>query len=151
MSQIHYQQYGIFHVTTKAKDNIPWCTKEGVPDLLIDHLCKTRDINGALLHAFCILPNHVHLILCPGPKGLSKFLQSFKSNSVKELRARDVPYAVGWQAGFHDERIRDAVQRSAAIGYVQGNGMKHGLAKEVMDYPWTSLHFSSRVDPLDVW
>ena len=132
-------------------DSVPWCAEEGIPNLLIEHLCKTRDTNKALLHAFCILPHHIHLILCPGPKGLSKFLQSFKSNSVKELHKRDGLSHIGWQSGFHDERIRDKAQISKAVAYVQGNGMKHGLAKEVADYPWTSLHFPSVLDPFESW
>lgn len=152
MPQIHYQQrHGIFHVTTNTQDSVPWCTKEGIPHLLIEHLCKTRDTNKALLHAFCILPTHIHLIVCPGAKGISKFLQSLKSNSVKDLRKRDSFHNIGWQSGFHDERIRDKAQLSAAISYVQGNGMKHGLAKEVTDYPWTSLHFASVLDPFEPW
>ncbi|MDD5054903.1 MAG: hypothetical protein PHZ00_01395 [Candidatus Peribacteraceae bacterium] len=56
-----------------------------------------------------------------------------------------------WQAGFHDEIIRDHRQRSAAIGYVLGNGVKHGCAKEIHEWPWSSLHFPDMVDPLDVW
>jgi hypothetical protein len=56
-----------------------------------------------------------------------------------------------WQSGFYDEWIRDERQQSAAIAYVQGNGMKHGLVKEIMDWPWSSLHYPERMDPLELW
>jgi len=152
MSQKHYQQtYAIFHITTNTKDAIPWCTSKSIPMILIKHLCVTRDIYQTQIFAFCILPDHVHCILCPRPKGISKFMQSFKSNSTKEVRKNQQFALVAWQQGFHDEGIRDSAQRSAAIGYVQGNAMKHGLVKEITDWPWTSLHFPSFIDPMEVW
>ena len=56
-----------------------------------------------------------------------------------------------WQSGFYDEWIRDERQLSAAIAYVQGNGMKHGLAREIEEWPWSSLHYQELMDPLDIW
>jgi putative transposase len=56
-----------------------------------------------------------------------------------------------WQNGFHDELIRDGRQRSAALSYVHGNAVKHGFVTEIPDWPWTSLHFQDRVDPMEVW
>ncbi len=153
MSQIHREQFGIFHITTNTVISNSWCTWNGVPQCLIDHLCRARDLYHAELYAFCILPNHVHIILSPGPKGLSRFMQAFKSNSVKYLRKQHVAQAkeIGWQENFYDERIRDEQQRSNALAYVQGNAMKHGLVQEILDWPWTSLHFPSKLDLLDIW
>lgn len=149
MPQKHREQYGVFHVVTKTKDRSTWCTRNGVPECLIGQLCKTRDVYKAELYAFCILPDHAHIILTPGPRGISKFMQAFKSNSVKYLRTQHAN--IGWQENFYDERIRDEKQRSAAVAYVQGNGMKHHLVKEVLDWPWSSLHFPSSLDPMDLW
>lgn len=56
-----------------------------------------------------------------------------------------------WQKSFHDERIRNAQQRSSALAYVQGNAMKHGLVTNITDWPWASLHFPELLDPMDVW
>lgn len=109
MPQIHRQQFGLFHVTTKTQDNIPWCIQSGVPEHLINTLVLARNMHKAKLHAFCILPNHIHVLVSTGEKGLSKFMQAFKSNSVKELRQRPdgLLKTIRWQAGFYDERIRD--------------------------------------------
>lgn len=153
MPQIHRQQFGLFHVTTKTDNNVPWCTRNGIPDLLIRNLMTTKNNDKTGIHAFCILPNHIHLIISTGQKGLSRFMQSFKSNSAKEIRTT-FPESAGsfrWQEGFYDELIRDERQQSAAIAYVHGNGAKHGLAKEIEDWPWSSLRFQKLMDPLDLW
>lgn len=151
MPQIHYQQTGLFHVITKTLNNIPWCTKSGVPECLLSCLFTARDLYGTQLYAFCILPNHLHLLLCPGSKGLSKFMQAFKSNSTKALRTKCGIEKFRWHPGFYDERIRDERQRSAVIAYVQGNAMRHGLVSDILDWPWTSLKHQAKVDPLELW
>ncbi len=173
MSQRHGAQHGTFHITINAFERIPWCTLHRTPILIIDNLVLTRNIQKARLHAFCILPNHLHVLLCPGNKGLSAFVQSFKSNCTKDVRehlgknaalppqlGRRVPASykksellslIHWQNGFHDERIRDDRQRSAALAYIQCNGSRHHLVKNAMDWPWTSLHFPHIIDPMDIW
>lgn len=145
MPQKHRQQQGTFHITTAVRDRMPICTESGMPERLIHHLGETRGMQGAKLFAFCILPDHIHLLLSPGKKGLSAFLHAFKKNS-----SRDIP-SLFWQKGYYDERIRDDKQRGTVIGYIQGNAMKHNLVTDITDWPWTSLHFPEMLDPMEVW
>lgn len=174
MPQIRHFQRGIFHVTTNAQDNVRWCTSCNIPHILIRHLCRTRDEQNGKLYAFCILPNHIHMLLTPGEQGLSAFMQSFKSNAMKDIRqylqsdgfidcdrppGRGVPAApyslhgqiICWQNGFYDNLIRTNKQCSSALYYVQGNAMKHHLVNEITDWPWTSLHFPKLLHPMELW
>lgn len=165
MSQRHSTIDGTFHVTTNAHGKIPWCTLPGVPEILIDNLIMTRNVYGAILSAFCILPDHMHMIVWPGEKGLAKFVQSFKSHSSHDVKAiltrSSEPWLAaaegstlkftGWQKGYHDERLRDNEQRTNALRYVTMNPVKHNLVNQIEDWPWTSLHFEHLLDPLEIW
>ena len=102
-------------------------------------------MQGAKLYVFCILPDHLHILLSPGEKGLSAFMHAFKKNSSREISA------LTWQKGYHDERIRDDKQRGAVVGYIQGNAMKHHFVSDSIDWPWTSLHFPNVLDPMEIW
>lgn len=163
MGQKHGEQLGTFHITTNAKGNVPWCTLPDVPAILIDNLIMTRNVLKGQVYASCILPDHMHMIVSPGEKGLSEFIQSFKKNSSRDARkilqrrsgdsviAADMNVCSGWQKGFHDERIRDGKQCGSALNYVQRNALHHGLVKDVMDWPWTSLHFERFLDEMEMW
>lgn len=178
MAQKHLEQWGTFHITSNAKNGVPWCLWPGVPGLLIDNLVMTRNLYGADLYAFCILPDHMHIILNPGPKGLSRFMHSFKRNSSKDIcnilersgsrtrasvnttitrsRGSVTPAASegffsGWQNGFYDERILDDLQRSNALAYVQHNAYRHGLTDDPYGWLWSSVMFQDVLDPLEVW
>lgn len=105
----------------------------------------TRNAHEAQLIEFCVLPDHLHCIIETGAKGLSRFAQSFKRNTTKDVKALlgAIPPSLytGWQVGFHDECIRDEGQLRNAQRYVQENAYLHGLVEKPEDWPWTSLHF----------
>jgi REP element-mobilizing transposase RayT len=169
MTQSHCQQEGTFHITTNAKGKIPWCTAPGVPEILIDNLIMTRNMSGAKVYAFCILLNHVHIVVSPGEKGLSKFMQSFKCQSARDINllhaskqsvirsgdprvsAPENEATIQWQKGFFDEIIQDSEQRSNALTYVQYNAWRHGLTDEPDGWPWSSLRFQQWIDPTEIW
>jgi REP element-mobilizing transposase RayT len=85
--QRHGVQHGTFHVVTRAAHG-EWCTLPNAPEIIIDNVCMTRNMHGARVHAFCFLPDHMHIVVVPGEKGLSRFLQSLKSNAIKDILSR---------------------------------------------------------------
>ncbi len=164
MSQKHIEQFGTFHITTCARGRVPWCTMEGVPEILMENMKMSAHLYETEIVAWCILPNHMHMIVRPGRKGLSAFMHSFKRNSMWQihnmypnrpfpgaevheppLRGTGAGFAIFWQHGFHDERIRDDDQLDNAIGYVESNACHHELVIDPLHWPWTSLH--GRDDP----
>ena len=86
MPQWHRIQYGMFHVTTNTQDKEAWCVFGHTPCIIINNLILTKRIQGAKIYAFCILPDHMHIILEPGQRGLSAFMKSFKENSSRDIR-----------------------------------------------------------------
>ena len=86
MTQWHRIQDGVFLVTTNAQEREPWCVNRGVPEIIISTLELVKRIQRAKVYAFCILPDHMHIILEPGERGLSAFMKSFKENSSREIR-----------------------------------------------------------------
>ena len=174
MAQKHYKQSGTFHITANSKKDVSWCTCPGIPEILIDNLFMTRNIQNAKIYAFCIMPDHMHILMSPGEKGLSAFMHSFKRNSSKDIkyylgssgnrtraavvnifrsRGSDTPALqfTGWHNGFYDERIRSADQRTNAFNYIKRNPIKHHSVTDIVDWPWHSMHFEHLLDSTDFW
>lgn len=159
MSQHHEFQEGLFLVTTNTKGRIPWLTLLGVPEQLIRNLFFARDLYGAYLYAFCILPNHMHIILYPGLRGVSKFMQSFKTNSMRHIHelfstaeSTCSPLSKGeicWQKGFDARLLSGERAISHAFSYVHFNAAKHEIVEDGSDWPWTSLHFEGQMDCME--
>lgn len=92
-----------------------------------------------LLFAWCVMPNHVHVLLQP-QKGhrLSEILHSWKSYSAKRINSLIGRTGVLWQSESFDRYIRDDYHLEATIQYIENNPVKAGLADAPHLWPWSS-------------
>ncbi|MBN1556506.1 MAG: class I tRNA ligase family protein [Phycisphaerae bacterium] len=94
-------------------------------------------VKNALLHfdgdrydliAWCIMPNHVHVVIRPKPEyELSKILQSWKSFTAKQANTILGLEGTFWQQEYYDHLIRDEEDFCHAVNYVLSNPGNAGL------------------------
>lgn len=115
-------------------------------NLLADQLSKAE----AELLAYCLMPNHVHLIVIPyRPDSLSALLRKTHSRY-----ARSINLERGWQGHLWQERfhsfVMDQEHLLAAARYVELNPVRAGLCERPDRWPWSSVHFhlDQTKDPL---
>jgi len=88
------------------------------------------------LLAWCIMPNHVHLLLKPlSGWSLADILHSIKSYSAKKanrLLGRRGPF---WQQEYYDHIIRDEKEYNRLLKYISENPIRSGLE----DWPWVGI------------
>lgn len=135
--------------------------------MLIDDLFMTRNVYNAAVYAFCILPDHMHILVGAGEKGLSRFMHSFRRNASRDVgmlippsggtpglrtpaAGNDMSFT-GWQSGFHDRYVTTDRKRMNAFYYVAHNAVRHRLVTDIDDWPWSSIHFPHLIDPLPMW
>lgn len=87
------------------------------------------------LHAWVIMPNHVHVLLTPHKgRSLSDILHSWKSYTTKEAnhilgRSGDL-----WQEEYFDRYIRDELHFAATVEYIESNPVRAHLC--TMNEEW---------------
>ena len=85
------------------------------------------------LHAWCVMPNHVHLIVEPlsGHElpGLLHSWKSFTAKAANRLLGRTGEF---WQEEYYDHLIRDAEDYAHALRYLLENPAQAGLN----NWPW---------------
>jgi hypothetical protein len=85
------------------------------------------------LHAWCIMPNHVHVVVEPfAGHELPEILHSWKSFTAKTANRLLGRTGGFWQDEYYDHLIRDTEEYFHAIGYVLENPARAGLR----DWPW---------------
>jgi putative DNA methylase len=91
------------------------------------------------LHAWVIMPNHVHALLTPlFDSALSEILHSWKSFSAKKAN-RFLQRSGGfWQDEYFDRLIRSEKHFRAAVEYIENNPMKAGLCTDPADWSCSS-------------
>ena len=119
-----------------------WLRDSRIAGLLADSLHQR---NGRVynLEAFCIMPNHVHLICSPLPRedgshlALSSIMHSLKLYTA--LRANRLLEREGdfWQHENYDHVVRNEAERERIVNYVINNPVNAGLVDQAQDWPWT--------------
>jgi REP element-mobilizing transposase RayT len=85
------------------------------------------------LFAWCIMPNHVHVLFQPsGTATLASILHSWKSFSAKAANRILGRTGEFWQREYYDHLIRDADEFKRAVHYIVLNPRKAGLE----NWPW---------------
>ena len=95
------------------------------------------------LVAWCVMPNHVHIVMRPlGTHELSDILHSWKSFTAKEINRILGRSGQVWQEEYYDHLIRDEQDLHAEANYILDNPGKAGLA----DWPWKGIRVSQQQD-----
>ncbi|MCZ7605514.1 MAG: DHHA1 domain-containing protein [Planctomycetota bacterium] len=85
------------------------------------------------LHAWCVMPNHVHVVFKPAAgHGLSDILHSWKSFTAKECNKVLGRKGAFWMDEYYDRLIRDEAEWRGKIAYTMNNPSAAGLT----DWKW---------------
>ena len=78
------------------------------------------------IKAYCIMPNHFHLLLSPGTeKDISLFMQKLQQGYAKYYNVKyDSPWVIrGWR--YKAKHIKDDAYMWSVVNYIQKNSEKH--------------------------
>ena len=91
------------------------------------------------LHAWTIMPNHVHVIATPlGEWTLAKITHSWKSLTATQANALLDRTGTFWAREYFDRAIRDEAHYANAIAYIVMNPVKAGLCKRPEEWRFSS-------------
>ena len=106
---------------------------------LVEQAFMTFDGRRYRLHAWTIMPNHVHVLLSilPG-RPLGTIVGSWKRFTAREANIVLGRTGAFWQADYWDRFIRNEEHFSATESYIDLNPVKAGLVAEARFWPWGS-------------
>ena len=114
---------------------------------LVAEACRANEVRCI---AWCLMPNHVHLILTPtAGDGLRAALAD-----AHRRYSRRINFAHGWTGFLFQGRFAsypmDPAHLMTAIRYVELNPVKAKLVRRAEDWPWSSAraHVTGRHDGL---
>jgi REP element-mobilizing transposase RayT len=123
-----------------------WLAQQQVADVVVEalHYCHKRVYD---LLAFCIMPNHVHLVCTPLQcednmcYPLKRIMQSLKRHTARQANKVLERQGAFWQAESYDHVVRDADELVRIVQYVINNPVKGGLVSDWEAWPWTYVNW----------
>jgi putative transposase len=108
-------------------------------------LAECRSVLQLKIYAYCLMTNHVHLIVDPGSDAskLSRLMKCAAGRHSRRLNARNSWSGSLWESRFKCSPIDSDRYLLACCRYVDANPVRAKLVARPQDYPWSS--FRARV------
>lgn len=115
---------------------------EKISDLLVEAI-HYRDGKVYDLIAFCIMPNHAHLVCTPLKiendtfYSLTEILHSLKRHTARQSNLILGKSGAFWQDESYDHFVRDQSELERIVKYVLYNPVKAGLIDDWSSWKWS--------------
>ena len=106
----------------------------------IDLVAAAKDEAGVEILAYCLLPNHVHLVAIPQREdGLARLFRDAHRTYTRRINLAHDWRGHLWQERFHSF-VMDEGHLIACVRYVELNPARAGLCKEPGEWAWSSVN-----------
>ncbi len=141
-------------LTFSCRDRLPLFETDWIKDRFADRLFLIRERLNMRLHAWVIMPEHVHLLITPdlAAAEVSKILSTLKrpfSTSIRhELigNGMNIPSRFWQPGGGYDRNIFSVEEYREKIEYLHANPVRRGLVASPQDWPWSSFRAYHNLD-----
>jgi putative transposase len=132
----------IYHVVNRGNDKRIIYPEVAYYDHFIHLLREGCRHAPVLIIAYCLMPNHFHLVVRPETEtALSAYMHWVTGSYASDLRRRTHTRGFGhvFQRRFWGAPVYDETGFIAVLRYVEGNALRAGLVSRAELWKWTSL------------
>jgi len=136
MSGYDYGESRAYHVTWGTFERRTLLTDKDLASEIVRILEEEAGRTLTNLYAYCVMPDHVHVLLQPNAGDLIKYVQAVKGKTTRTC------WKLGgsgklWQRGFHDHILRREESLHGIAQYILANPVRAGLTDDIVAYPFS--------------
>jgi REP element-mobilizing transposase RayT len=119
-----------------------WLKNPEIANVVVNAI-KFYEHQRYVIDAFCLMPNHIHLVIKPLPDqngddhSLALIMKTIKGFTARKCNGILHRHGDFWLHENFDHCIRDDDEFFRIIRYVIENPVKAGLVEDWLDWPWT--------------
>ena len=139
---------GTYFITSSTWQRRRLFVVENYVRLFLQTMYRYRREGRFQLHAFVVMPEHIHLLLTPANDvTLERAVQLVKGGYSHALgsilgRSREI-----WQRGFTEHRVRGDQDYVNHRNYIHQNPVERGLVNQPSEYRYCSAFPGFKLDP----
>jgi len=128
----------IYHVMIRGNERKPIFIDNADRSRYIQLLCDKNKTKQYSIYAYCLMDNHVHLLLNEGNDQISRIMQRINVSYAYYFNKKYGRIGHLFQDRFKSEAIEDDAYLAAAVRYIHNNPVKANLATHPGEYNWSS-------------
>jgi putative transposase len=132
----NYRGKGSYFVTLCFHHRRRLGTNPRIARWLIKHLGEHASACRFLIHAYCIMPDHIHFLVegATAESDLTQFVIAFKQGTAFQFTGR-TEFSL-WQFKYYDHILRRAEGAERVAWYIWMNPVRKGLCRMPQDFPF---------------
>lgn len=106
----------------------------------LETMYEKKQGNRFFLHAFCLMNNHIHLMLSEGIEDVSRVMKRITVSYVHHFNKKYKRVGHLFQDRFRSEVVDQESYILSLVRYIHQNPVKAGIVEKPSDYRWSSYN-----------
>ena len=128
---------GYHHVVNRGVNRSEVFMDDEDYEMFLKIVCKACRVYRVVLHDYCLLSNHFHLLIETRRKNLSTFMKQINANYAIYANKKQKRSGHFWQGRYYSRYINSDEYYYTLIRYIEQNPIEAGVVKKVEEYPYT--------------
>ena len=128
----------IYHVMMRGVNRQAIFENDGDRLHFMSVLKECKEISGFRLHAFCLMPNHLHFLIEPAGEPLDLVFRRIGVRYAVWYNRKHQRAGHLFQDRFRSENVENDLYYMTVLRYILQNPMKAGLEPHLGTYRWSS-------------
>ena len=109
-------------------------------EAFLKSLQETKTTFNISILAYCLMPNHFHLLLQPQKAAkLSNFMQRVMIRHIRRYQSLRQTVGHVWQGRYKSFPVQTDGHLLTVVRYIEGNPLRANLAQHAIQWPWSSF------------
>ncbi len=131
---------GIYHVMVRGINRQVIFNDEKDKQIFVSRLMKYKEISGYEIYGYCLMDNHIHLLLSEGKETIGEAMKRIGASYVYWYNLKYDRCGHLFQDRFKSENIEDDKYLMAVLRYIHQNPIKAGMVEAMDAYRWSSYN-----------
>lgn len=129
---------GIYHVISRGIDRQIIFEDNEDYRRLLDTLKECQEKSGCEIYAYCLMGNHIHLLLKENKEDLGIMFRRLGASYVYWYNKKYKRRGYLFQGRYKSEAVESDSYFLTVLRYIHQNPLKAKMVSDIADYPWSS-------------
>ena len=137
----------LYHLTTRGVDRRPIFLDDDDRRFFLRLLARVVRLDGFVVHAYCLMTNHVHLLVETPRANLAHGMQRLLSHYAREHNARAGRRGHLFERRYLDRLVQTEEHLITSARYLARNPVQAHLCAHPADWRWSSYRATAGLIP----
>lgn len=131
---------GYYHVMLRGNEKRNIFVSDTDKLHFIEIVGKMKKSDRFYLYAYCLMNNHIHMMISEGTEDIAKILKRITVSYVSYFNKKYKRVGHLFQDRFKSEVVNEDEYALTLVRYIHQNPIKAGMVKYLQDYLWSSYN-----------